>query len=329
MILKPPKLYLDTNHLIYIARMQREQKLPEGQSKEICKHLDECVRSYCGLIFNPTATMDWVGGKATTQSISKIAAVIDSANLKYIMPESDRLVYTYEVLEQFHKQEPSIDVPDLPPIPQIISDNCTIRSSLGILANRVSDYLEENQNEKIKKQGGLPIEIPVLSAGEWGKKIFDQRQKNPGDYQKRIDDFKAQLNYDIQNKDVYFSDRQRYQKDWIKRLLKIDRILKAFNPQINDGDIDSILDKIDASECPAVVLYWRVREKRMKQGKPAEDNDVDDYMSIPVVPYADLVLMEKELRAFILQADSNLESKVFAKAAEAVKALENLKCNWQ
>ena len=66
----------------------------------------------------------------------------------------------------------------------------------------------------------------------------------------------------------------------------------------------------------------------MRSGNPPEDNDVDDYMSIPVVPYADVVLTERNLRAFILQADENLKSKVFYKATDAVAQLEDEGFGW-
>ena len=322
---RPPKVYLDTNHLINVSKVRKGQRLQTSETEENYRHIDEYLKSYCALIFNPVATMDWVGGKATQQSIREIAAVIDSAKLKCTIPESDHLVYTYEVLEQCHKQNPSMRVPDLPPIFQNISDNCAIRSSLAILARDVPDYLEEGQNEKIREQGGLPTEIPVLSAGEWVKGIFNRRQANPEDYDKRISDFKNQLAYDIQNKDVYFCDSERYRRDWLKRLLKIDRILRAFNPGC---DIDAILQKTDVEDCPAITLYWTVREKRMRSGVPPTANDVDDYGYIPVIPYADIVLIERQLREFVLQADKSLEAKVFSKVSDALNALESQRFAW-
>jgi hypothetical protein len=319
-IQRPPKIYLDTNHLINITRVRKGQKLPQGQSEGDYKRLDECIKSYCGLIFNQAATLEWVEGKATAETASKIAAVVDSANLKYLF-EADYLIYTWEVLDLCHRQNPSIQVPDLP-IFQKLSDNITFFSARGILANQVPDYLEEDELGQLEKKAGTPIKIPIASVRQWVEETLKLKCKNPELYKQRITNFKAQLAYDIENKNVYFNDRQSYRKDWLKRVLKIERILKAFNPKI---DIDSVLDKIDAIKCPAVRLYWAVREKRMKSGNPPNDNDVDDYMYIPVVPYADIVLIEKNLRAFILQADKNLKSKVFSNVSDALNALVNQK----
>jgi hypothetical protein len=279
----------------------------------------------CGLIFNPIATMDWIDGKATLQSASDIAAVIDSARLKYTMPETVELIYVHEILDQCRKQNPNIKVPDLPPILQNISDNSTITSALLILTTQVLDYAEKEKKEKIERlqQAGLiQNKVPGFSALEWVEDILKRKISYPEDYQNRKDDFKDSLSEDIKRRNEYFCDRERYRKDWIKRYLKIDKILKAFNPEI---DVDVVLDDIHTENCPAVILYWTVREKRMKQGKPPTDNDVDDYMLIPVVPYADIVLIEKNLRAFILQADKNLKSKVFSNVSDALNALVNQK----
>lgn len=297
--------------------------LPPGQSGEAYKCIDQYIRSYCGLIFNQAATLEWVEANATPGSASEIAAVIDSANLKYLL-EADYLVYTHEVLDQCHKQNPDIRVPDFP-IFQKLSDNSSLCSPRGILVNQVRNYLEENELGQLEKKEGTPTQIQIVSVREWVEETFKWKQKKPETYQERVDSFKAWLSEDIRRKSEYFSDRQRYRKDWIARFLKIDRILRAFNPQV---DIDHVLDSIDATQCRAVSLYWKVREKRMVSGNPPEDNDVDDYMFLPVVPYADIVLTERNLRAFILQADKSLESKVFSNAGDALNALENYKFAW-
>ena len=303
--------------------MRKEQQLPSGQCGEVYRRLDEHIRSYCGLIFNQAATLEWVESNATPESAGEIAAVINSANVKYLF-EADYLLYTREVLEQCHKQNPDIQVPDLP-VFQNLSDNNTLCSARGILVNQVHDYLEKNELGQLEKKEGTPTQIQIASVREWVEETFKWTQKNPKTHQKRVDDFKASLSEDIRRKTEYFSDRQRYRRDWLKRFLKIDRILKAFNPQI---DIDAVLDRIDITKCPAVRLYWSVREQRMRSGNPPEDNDVDDYMPIPVVPYADVVLTERNLRAFILQADENLKSKVFYKATDAVAQLEDEGFGW-
>jgi hypothetical protein len=324
-IARPPRIYLDTNHMINIANVRKGKKLPPGQSEDDYRRINECVKSYCGLIFNPYATLEWVEGNATEESASRIAAVVDSAQVKYMI-EADYLgVYTQEVLAQCQKQKADIRVPNLPPVLQNISDNRTFQSTLGILVRDVPGYLEKDKLEQIQRKGELPTTVPALSAGEWTKESFIWKQKNEKLYQERVTGFIDSLSEDIARRDEYFSNPKQYRIDWIKRLLKIDKILKAFNPGI---DIDTILEKIDIEDCQAINLYWTVREKRMRSGHPPNDNDVDDYVYIPIIPYADIVLIEKQLRGFVLQADRSLESKVFSNVGDALRALENQEFIW-
>ena len=324
-IQRPPKIYLDTNHLINIANVRKRREPQPGRSDEEYRRIDEYIKSYCGLIFNPYAALDWVERNATEESASEIAAVVDSAKLKYHL-EADYLVYTREVLDQCCKQDHKLKVPALPPVFQNISDNSTFLSSLCTLATQVPDYLEESQLERFQQNGHIPVEIPIVSVREWVTETLNWKEKNPDTYQERIDGFRASLSEDIARKDEYFSDRLRYQRDWIKRLLKIDRILRAYNPGI---DVDGVLEKIEIEDCPAIDLYWTVREKRMKSGIPPNDNDVDDYMYIPAIPYADIVLTERQLRGFVLQTDKSLESKVFSRVSDALIALENEGFAWR
>jgi hypothetical protein len=291
-------------------------------SEDAYRYIDNGIKTYYGIIFNPSATLEWIEGGATLASANQIAAVIDSAKLKYVL-EADTFVYTREILDQCHQQDLNIQVPDFP-ILENLSDNSVLSSAVGILAN-IPDYLEENQRERFEKQMPFPTKVPTFSAQMWVDETFKWKQKNPKICQERIDGFNAALSEDIKRQNEYFAAPQQYREDWIKRYLKIDKILKAFNPKI---DINGILDKIDVTKCPAVKLYWNVREKRIQSRNPPQDNDVDDYIFLPVIPYADIVLTERQLRAFILQADNSLKSKVFAKATEAVKALENLGRTW-
>jgi hypothetical protein len=296
-------------------------------SEDAYRYIDKGIKSYYGIIFNTSAALEWIEGRATERSAKEIAAVIDSAKLKYVL-EADTFVYTREILDQCHQQDKKIQVPDFP-ILQNLSDNNNLSWAASILAN-VPGYLEEHQRKSLEKQLPFPTKIPAYSAQTWVDKTSEWKQNNPETCQERIDGFKAALSGDIKVQKEYFADTQRYRRDWMKRYLKIDRILKAFNPKIDiDNILDGALDRMDTTKCPAVKLYWNVREKRMKSCNPPQDNDVDDYIFLPVVPYADIVLTDHNFRAFILQADSNLKSKVFAKATEAVKALENPRCNWQ
>jgi len=130
-IQRPPKIYLDTNHLINITKVRIGQAPQPSDGQENYRRIDEYLKSYCALIFNPYAALEWVERNATIESAREIAAVVDSAKLKYML-EVDYLVYTLEVLAQCRKQDPNINVPDLP-ILQKLSDKESFFSVLGYM----------------------------------------------------------------------------------------------------------------------------------------------------------------------------------------------------
>lgn len=316
MILKPPKLYLDTNHLVNISKVRNNKQLPSGQSVEAYKFIDKCIKSWCGLVFNQYSPLEWLEGAATLESAEKIAAVIDSAELKYLL-ESDQLIYTREILDECLRINPDLRIPEFPVL-QSLHDRQTFQSSLGIILDQIPGYFDKEEAEKLGLSNPVPNEIPVNPASVWAKESLRWRQVNPEKCQERIDGFKDFMITDIDGKDEYFNNPDYYQREWMKRLLKIDRIL-AINPGI---DIDDILKKTDFDNCPAVSLYRKVRENRMRSSRAPDKNDVDDYVYLPVIPYVDIALIERQLCGHIIQADNRLKSKVFYKAGDVAKILK-------
>jgi hypothetical protein len=63
------------------------------------------------------------------------------------------------------------------------------------------------------------------------------------------------------------------------------------------------------------------RFARIQAGFRAKDNDADDWASVPIAAYADLMLTERHLRGFIRQADRQVASRVTADPGEAVDIL--------
>jgi hypothetical protein len=54
--------------------------------------------------------------------------------------------------------------------------------------------------------------------------------------------------------------------------------------------VDAVLESVDVGRCPAVNLWFRAREMRMRAGQKAHPNDADDWVSLPLVPYVDIML---------------------------------------
>ena len=115
MIILPPKLYLDTNHLINISIIHKGLSL--GSSEKYRKNyifINRCIQeAKCALVFNFHAPLEWVKGRATEESALQLAAIFDKAECLY-QAESDTYIYASEVLEECKRVDPSVSFPELP-----------------------------------------------------------------------------------------------------------------------------------------------------------------------------------------------------------------------
>jgi hypothetical protein len=322
-IARPPKVYLDTNHLINIAKSRAGEKL-QGQSSETYLFIDEYVRKHCGLIFSWTSPLEWVEGDATEKSANAIAAIFESVKLVYMI-EGDTFVYTREVLDECKRQNTERVVPQFDMM-HIWNDGGSFRSALGVLGSTIPGYVEKDVlSSSVQNQKDISEVVPVVSFPNLIKEHFKYKKRNLAIYEERVKGFNESLQYDIDHAEEFFANSSYFITEWFKRHLKIDRILLALNPGI---DVNEVLNTLDIEKCPAVKLFIHTREKRLRDKSPPKDNDVDDWFFLPVIPYADLVLTDRNFRHFILQADESLESKVFADASEAAQALKNLSPSW-
>ncbi len=295
----PPKLYVDTAHLINIHRMR------SGQTQSVPKQfwsaynlLDECIRlKHFGVVFSILAPLDWIDGKATEESANEIASIIDSAKLHYLY-EGDTWAYVAEVLRECTRLDSTLDLPDLP-ILHPLSQDRSFKPTLSFLAN-VPDYLEATS---------IPTVIYAPTARDFVVEAVRYKAQNLHVYQERVDGYRAALEQDIKHASLLSKGMGAFVLDWLKRFLKIDKVLEAHKPGI---DADSLLENIQLERCPAVELWFTAREKRVRAGHPPDDNDVDDWMFLPVVPYVDLVLADRRFCTFLWQANETLRSWVTA-----------------
>jgi hypothetical protein len=319
-IVRPPRLFLDTNHLINIAKLRKGQPLPRGQSPDAYSLIDRCIALHFGLIFLQAAPLDWVDGNATEDSAREIAQVVDSAKLRYFF-ESDTSVYLREILDECQRLHPEVKVPQFD-ILHLMSDGGSYEPAELELAKLVPDYFHEGAQQAFSELvESAMTHVPVTSAQARVTEAFLWKERDPETYKKRVKGFKEMLSEDIEGCGKYLADPESFHIAWIKGYLKADKVLVSCNAGLRMEDAADILKGVDFQRCPSVSLYLTAHEHRMKAGHKPADNEGDDWCVLPVVPYADLVLVDRGFREFIVRADRSLESKVFANAADAARAL--------
>ncbi len=319
-IIAPPKLYLDTNHLINIAKLRRGEVLPSGKFTQAYREIDKHIRTgLCGIIFSPDTPLDWAHGRATPKSARQIAAVVDSAKLQYEI-EPARFVWVQEVLRECHRVDCAIRVLNWPII-HVRAIGRVVERALGIVATRAPGYFEEGElgKEGTSLTKGRAFEPACVHVDA----MFDLKQRNPEMLEQRKALYKVAFLKDVANASARGSSGVRKEdvREWMKQSLRVDRILAALNPKLDASDL---LECVDWLRCPAIVLFLRARWKEIEQGHQPRDGDVDDWSSVPVVPYADIVLTERHLRAMIHEADPSTQAKVTSDPNEAA----GMMCKW-
>ena len=112
-LLTPPRLYLDTAHLINIYGIRHGHHVP-SQFAEAYATINDCIMNrHFGVFYSLAAPMEWVDGNATEESACRIASILDSAPLRYFF-EGDTFIFLDEILRQVRAANPQLRVPSLP-----------------------------------------------------------------------------------------------------------------------------------------------------------------------------------------------------------------------
>lgn len=312
-VLPPPKMYLDTNHLIGIAKART------SVSHSAYSFIDDLLRKrHFGIIFNPAAPLEWVDGNATIESAQEIAAVIDSAPLQYEF-EKDSFVFLHEIQVELRRIQPGIRLPEFEVLLLRDVKKATARA-LPILRNDVPGFFGEG--ELLHDDAEWPNEVGFSTAAEHVECAFRLKNERPAVYRERVEGHKAAYEHDLKSFAAARHGARLPRPDvlgWMKRFVRVDRVVAALNPRIA---VDELLGRVDLTRCPAVNLSWKTHMKRIRAGQSVDDNDTDDWMFVPVVPYADLVLTERNLAHYIRQADAGLGAKVTHDPQKAIEILK-------
>jgi hypothetical protein len=310
MITSPPKLYLDTNHIINISKIQGG--LPLGTSemyRDNYVFIDRCIReAKCALIFNPCAPLEWVDGKATEETALELAEVFTEAESLYLA-ESDTCIYTSEVLEECKRIDPSASFPKLPTLHYWQKDG-HFTPALMTIKQHVPDYVHDST-----AKSSFPDQCPVVSIADFVTSALRWKEHA----EKRIRGHNEPLSRDIALAGDQFKCFSKEQiVRWMKGFLQIDKILRIANPKAAPDDL---LSAIDVSRCPATYLYISIWENLVRRKCQPQENDCDDFFYLPVIPYSDISLIETRLAGLILQVDKKMKTRVFCKPPDVVSAL--------
>lgn len=314
-----PKIYCDTGHLVNIANLEHNPAKVREAFKDSYGTLRRWIADgSVALIFNPAAPLEWVDGGATLQTALQLAEVVDSARTSFEV-ETDKFVFLREVLDEIRRTDISLVLPEFE-VFFLRTPGGAVRRPLPVLMREAPGYIDPAM--LLEGAEKLPAEIPIGDAVTNVECAWNFRKNHTDAYRERIDGFRAAFEQDldilgarsgkgIQPRDIL---------EWLTRYLQVDLVIRQLNP---NADTEALLNQVDIAGCPATRLFLDARERRIRAKEPVKDNDVDDWLTVPIAAYSDILLTERNLRSYLHQADPMLSERVFHNPNEAVLTLEN------
>ena len=311
-IIRSPKLYIDTNHLVELTKLRCGEPLACRRFRDAYALIDDClVNRHFGVIFSIAASLEWFDGNASLQRALQIGRVLDSAKLIYVM-DLDKLVYTGEILRECKRIEPQLHIPEIPAI-RVYNPGQVVPHMLHFLLNRVPGYAEDGDVPREYEGQELPEQYLAKSVADYVKSAFAWKQDHPEVYCERIDGYRASLQGDIDAARPNLELTKKERVDWFTRYLKVDRIIAAWNPGV---DAAHLVERIALENCPATNLWLTARQYRIRSARQAPKGEGDDWQFLPAVVYGDLILTDRNFRESLLQADRTLAEKIPANPDE-------------
>ncbi len=320
MIISPPKIYLDTAHVANIYNLRAGRTLPHGGHEDAYAYIDECVKNgLVGLVFSPSAAVEWVDGKATEASARELAVIFDSATLLYYAA-MDVFIYLREVLDDVCRQKPGLVVPRYSILQPRQTDG-VFRPAIACVINACPTY-----QDRFASGGMLPVTMlaeamPFPSVAQYAAEAHRFRKSAEDIHQGRVIGYEASLKEDLRHRHLATRQRGKPMVGWLNRFLGAEIVIGACNPGIESH---ALLSAVDLIRCPAVRLFDLARRLRIRQGHDPKPNEGDDFAFLAVVPYCDLVLTDHEHRSRIQDADREQTRHVHSHPAKFVEALRRL-----
>ncbi len=112
----PARVFIDTNHLIYMAKIAAGQSLPPDLERRRLAYLSLTKMIHRGQItplFYEVQAWEWLRDNPSLARAKKLAALLD-ASPQLMMVESDPTVFAAELLTEVGRLFPHLGIPDLP-----------------------------------------------------------------------------------------------------------------------------------------------------------------------------------------------------------------------
>lgn len=304
-IVLPPKAFLDLNHVIEICRIRAGKSGETGTRREAYELISEAARTgRCTVLFNPAVFMEQADTDGAQERCEEIAAFFESC--LSIREVETQHAYLFELLEEVRRHVPDLPLPRVP------------------VVRPVGDVWNEHQavlrhHPAYPDDFGPRMEVTVRT---WMAHLLEMARVQPHVIDMRKDGWRHSVEVSRPLFEAVDVDAIPHgsKVNWAKQALELHGVLASAAPDVNQ---EAVLPQIDFDRCKACRVYLRGywHYTRHLAGRPATDNDADDWIYVPAVAYADLALIERAMCHHLVSANPDLVGRVLRRPEELVEAL--------
>lgn len=307
-IVRPPTLYLDTNHLIFLDQLGRNESvsLPETRVQAYRKLRTWWVNGRVTLAAYQAMFLEWVEGCPNDRNAQRLLRVLESAeNVRLV--EADRVTYKVEAIRELQRQ--SLEFPLH--FVDIVRERDATSTPLGELLKFDPELIE-----MARDSGEQPANLQRLTPSQLGEQAFHWSTQNVDLIRERDEGWAQEFE---DSKQAIGSSRiSDLAHAWINKSLGIGDVLRAVHPTCN---VEECISKIDLNECPAISLYLEALGHYLRARPKAKKNDAMDWSRAHIPAYVDFCLFDKEFTSYLLRAQRALEVRVTGAPEAIVEAV--------
>lgn len=312
MLFLPPRIFLDTNHLVELTRLARgENRIAQAAPRRAAYGtLLQMMGS--GVVTVLTVfdqAFEW--GRRHLQDAQQLAAFLDHlSSLLDVAPQD--VTFFVEAVEELRRLSGELVVPEA--IPTLVVPLSECGKAMGFFGRYYRGPFADEIHERIGayRVASVADRVRASTAARHAEDtLFPHWQINA---ERHADVTRAQLKREHRR----MPDHAR--RDWLTRQYGLDVLLRETMAATRVTDL---LAEMQTSRMRSFDVYADVYLRFLKGSAQLSENDFGDLVIVHASVYSDFALIEKHFAELIGQAATSMRPRVFSDPVRFVDAVQN------
>lgn len=312
-IFRPPRVLIDTGHLVEIARMLHGQpvRLPGGWQDAYSTILEFMRNGEVVPLFYEPLAYEWIQGTSESRQ-RELASVLDEA-VAVMTVASDHVILRLEATMEAARVAPALGFQSHSPIRRFGTDPALARWKRSMYPEDASKLIRAPVYATAA--GKLTVQSVVRGIAAAVQNGLDAWNEAKSGHEEAVRTTRTtQARYGRPGLPP-----AHWKRHWLKTALGLDATITLHAP---DQNADEIIESMDITRCPAISLKTDVLWQYARRPNEPEENDLIDLATLAPMAYADFTLTEKRLADLVRQSrHPEIAERVHRNPAEFVGAL--------